>query len=307
MSIQACRSRRIVRRSVPLALALAIVAIPGGNTGAQEKPTTPLYLVGVGPGDPDLLTVRAIETVKKAAVVFCNEGIRERFGEALDLDHKQVHLGYWRLFPHYGTDLATLQGEERREAERLDAARKEFIAKVRAAVAEDKVVAILDNGDPMIYGPWEWTLEEFADLEPVVVPGLSSFNAANAALRKGVTNGEHTKAVILSSTDWPGKTDTIDELAAHRSTMVLFTMRAEFPDFVSKLLVNYPPETPVAIVKYAGHSDREEVVRGKLGTIVEELKDDDALPFEYLIYVGDFLDHRYHSHHHHSEAAAATR
>ena len=74
--------------------------------------------------------------------------------------------------------------------------------------------------------------------------------------------------------------------------MVLFTMRAEFKDFVSKLSVNYPPETPVAIVKHAGNVDREEVIQGTLGTILNQVSHD-SLPFEYVIYVGEFLKHRY--------------
>jgi precorrin-4 methylase len=159
-------------------------------------------------------------------------------------------------------------------------------------VAQKKTVAILDSGDPMIYGPWEWCLEEFEDLHPVVVPGVSCFNAGNAALKKGVTNSDRTKSVILTATDWPGKTDTIEKLSVHGSTMVLFTMRADFKDFIRRLSVNYPPETPVAIVKHAGYHGQEQVIRGTLGTIVKDVGED-RLPFEYLIYVGDFLTHRY--------------
>jgi len=211
----------------------------GGSLTAGEKATTRLYLVGVGPGDPDLITLRALEVIKKAQVIFCTEGIQEKFAE--ELKGKEVIGGYWRLFPYYGKDPATLPAEERREAERIAERRKEFVTRLRQAVAAGKTVAILDHGDPLIYGPWAWCLEEFEDLRPVVVPGVSAFNAANAALRRGVTTAEHTKAVILTSMDWPGTTDTIDKLAAHRSTMVLFTMRAELPELIKKLLAGYPP------------------------------------------------------------------
>jgi len=283
---------RFCRRSLVLAIVVGFPSMlfVAANGAAAEKPATHLYLVGVGPGDADLITLRAIDVMKRADLVFCSDGIREKFPEPLT--GKEVIGGYRRLFPHYGKDPATLEAEQRREAEQLDVKRKEFIAKVRKAVADGKTVAILDSGDPLIYGPWEWCLEEFEDLKPVVVPGVSAFNAGNAALRMGVTTSDRTKAVILSSTDWPGKTDTIDKLSVHRSTMVLFTMRAELKDFIEKLSVNYPPETPVAIVKYAGYANKEEVVRGTLGTISSQVTQD-SLPFEYLIYVGDFLQHRY--------------
>ncbi len=279
-----CVSRRLrVLGLAALALLLASIAL-------AEQATTQLYLVGVGPGDADLATLRAIRVMKQADLIFASDGIREKFAE--HLQGKEVVLGYWRLFPFYGKDPASLQGEERQQAERIDAKRKEFIARVRKAVADKKIVAILDNVDPLIYGPWAWCLEEFEDLKPVVVPGVSCFNAGNAALRRGVTNSEQTKSVILSAADWPGKTDTIDRLSVHHSTMVLFTMRAEFEDFIKKLLVNYPAETPVAVVKHAGYVDKEEVIEGTLGTILDKVKGD-ALPFEYLIYVGDFLKYRH--------------
>lgn len=263
---------------------------PRWMTCAAESQASRLYLVGVGPGDPDLITLRALEVIRKAQLIFCTDGIREKFGP--QLAGKEAIGGYWRLFPYYGKDPATLPEDQRREAEALAQRRKEFTTRLRQAVAEGKTVAILDHGDPLIYGPWAWCLEEFADLKPVVVPGVSAFNAANAALRRGVTTAEHTKAVILTSTDWPGTTDTIDKLATHRSTMVLFTMRAELPDLVKKLLAGYPPHTPVAIVKYAGYAQKEEVLRGTLGTIVEQVRPE-GLPFEYLLYVGDFLEYRY--------------
>lgn len=278
------------RRFLALTLgALASMILPAAGAHA-EKPATQLYLVGVGPGDADLVTLRAIKVMKQADLVFCSNRIGEKFSEYLK--GKELVDGYWRLFPYYGKNLASLQGRERQEAERLDAKRKEFIAKVRKAVADKKTVAILDNGDPLIYGPWAWCLEEFEDLKPVVVPGLSCFNAGNAALKRGVTNSDHTKSVILSAADWPGKTDTIDKLSVHHSTMVLFTMRAEFKDFIAKLAINYPPETPVAVVKHAGYVEKEEVVEGTLGTILDKVSGD-ALSFEYLIYVGDFLKYRH--------------
>jgi precorrin-4/cobalt-precorrin-4 C11-methyltransferase len=273
---------------VLMSVAPAWIAM-GGRAFAEAKKSPKFYLVGVGPGDPDLITLRAIKAIEQADVLFCFESFRDRF--APYLKGKEVHYGFWRLFPYYGQDPAELEGAERRECEEIARKRNEFIGIIRRAVDQGKTVAILDAGDPMIYGPYAWCLEEFADLDPVVVPGVSCFNAANAALRRGITNGESTKSVILTAADWPGKTDTIDKLAVHHSTMVLFTMTTEFKQFIDKLSVNYPPETPVAIVKYAGYADKEEVIQATLGTILERIGDE-RLPFEYLIYVGDFLTHR---------------
>ena len=278
--------------------ALAIISVWGlaGQAPrpalAAEAPTAPtkLYLVGVGPGDPDLVTVRALKVMRQADVLVCSSRMKEKF--PAEFEGKEVLEGYWRLFPYYGQDVTKLEGEERRQAEAMAVKRNEFIAKVRDAVQKGKIVAIVDNGDPLIYGPWAWCLEEFEDLRPVVIPGLSCFNAANAALCRGITNSENTKSVILTAADWMGKADTIDKLSVHHTTMVLFTMRTEFREFIDKLLINWPPETPVAVVKRAGYAGKEEVIQATLGTILDRVGPD-GLPFEYLIYVGDFLTYRH--------------
>ena len=205
---------------------------------------------------------------------------------------KEVYYDYWRLFPCYGHEPSEFEGEERRECEAITQKRNEFIALVRQAVALGKTVAMLDGGDPLVYGPCAWSLEEFEDLNPIVVPGVSCFNAGNAALRRGVTTSDRTKSVILTAADWIGAEDTIEKLSVHQSTMVLFTMRTEFREFIEKLSINYPPETPIAIVKYAGYADKEEVIESTLGRVLAEIGEE-RLPFEYLIYVGDFLTHRY--------------
>jgi len=285
-------SRRWVVCWLAASVAASVWAGAARPITAAENAAEPakICLVGVGPGDPDLITLRAVNAIRKADLIFCMQSLEARFAE--HMQGKEVIHGYWRLFPYYGQDPATLEGEERRQCEAMASERNEFIGLVRRAVGEGKTVAIVDSGDPLIYGPWAWCLEEFEDLQPEVVPGLSSFNAANAALRRGITTSENTKSVILTAADWMGKADTIDRLSVHKTTMVLFTMRTEFKEFIDKLSINYPPETPVAVVKYAGYAGKEEVVQATLGTILDRVGPD-RLPFEYLLYVGDFLTHRY--------------
>lgn len=286
---------KAIPRTLSLILVVSILFSPawiatGGRASADANEPPKFYLVGVGPGDADLITLRAVKAIEKADVLFCHHGFGEKF--APYLEGKDVHYGFWRLFSYYGQDPAELEGEERERCEETATRRNEFIGIIRQAVGQGKTVAILDSGDPLIYGPYSWCLEEFEDLNPVVIPGVSCFNAANAALRRGITNSESTKSVILTAADWPGKTDTIDRLSVHQSTMVLFTMRTDFREFIDKLSVNLPPEMPVAVVKHAGYAEKEEVIQATLGTILDKVGDD-RLPFEYLIYVGDFLTFRH--------------
>ena len=150
-------------------------------------------------------------------------------------------------------------------------------------MAEGKTVALLDSGDPLVFGPCSWSLAELDDLATEVVPGLSCFNAANAALRTSVTEGKNSHSVILAS-GW-----TVVKMAVHQSTMVLFTMRTDSQKFIDALSKHYPLDTPVALVVSAGYAEKEEVMRGTLGTITGRMGEG-RLPFEYLLYAGDFLN-----------------
>jgi precorrin-4 methylase len=156
---------------------------------------------------------------------------------------------------------------------------------VRKAMSEGKTVSVVDSGDPTIYGPNMWFMEVFEDLDPEIIPGVSSFNAANAALKKGVTSGETTRSVVL--------TNGLDaeKLAQAGTTMVFFTMHVDVPGIVKKLRLYYPPQTPVAIVANAGYREKEKIIRGTLDTIGEISKGEELSM--YLVYVGDFLTKRY--------------
>ena len=242
------------------------------------------YLVGMGPGDPDLITLRGLKAIESADIVFAHRRLKDKF-QAI-LKDKAVITGYHRLFPFYGKACADVKkaeaSRERMSCEEYHQKQTEFAARVRKAVAEGKTVAMLDSGDPLVYGPCSWSLTELNDLDTEVIPGLSCFNAANAALKTGVTEGHTSHSVILAS-GW-----SVEEMAPHQSTMVLFTMRTQFQKFIDSLSTHYPPDTPVAIVVSAGYVDRERVVYGTLETITDRLGDDKP-PFEYLLYVGDFL------------------
>ena len=254
-----------------------------------------LYLVGMGPGDADLATFRAMDIVQEANLIICSKSLKERFSSVLN--SKEVVSppdGVW-IWHGYGKKGSDFQGKELEKFRASEKAREQIIIKVRQAINEEKTVAILDHADPLIYGPWSWILEEFEDISPTVVPGLSSFNAANAALKKGVTSGRLTKSVILTMPDLPemSKKDTIEKLARHQATMVIFmpTVRnTKLKDLVAKLTTHYSPQTPIALVACAGYQEKERVIRGTLENIVNKLGDQ-SLPFEHLIYVGDFLTH----------------
>lgn len=288
------------RATLPLLASLwligAAIALPP-VTAATEAPSGHLYLVSVGIGDPDNITVRAQKTIAEADIVFgMKRYLRERYAGLLQ--GKEFHEAGHGLFqetrPNPSRNAKTSEAKSGRVENMAERAALEEQARrvIREAVAAGKTVAILDYGDPTIYGPQAGYLREFADLDPVVIPGISSFNAANAALRRGITQGALSHSVILTHAPdakiWGDGLDTLKTLAQSRSTMVFFTMRSSLPEFVARMKEEYPGDTPVAIVAHAGFLDKEKVIKATLDTILERVGDE-ALSFEHLIYVGDFL------------------
>jgi precorrin-4/cobalt-precorrin-4 C11-methyltransferase len=260
---------------------------------AKEDSATRLYLVSVGNGDQDNITLRAINTIKDSQIIFCDKRIRDKF--PILLQGKDIHDTGFGIFGIYGKSPEEAKKNKRFNYEEKLKEFNEINGIIRKAVKEGKTVSVLDSGDPTIYGPNMWYVEAFEDLKPEIVPGISCFNAANAALKKGVTSGKKAHSVILTASfgrEEHSGTDSIEKLAANQATMVFFTMFLNMEEVVKKLKTNYPPETPIAIVLHAGYKEKEKVVQGTLDTILEKTKGE-KLPHEYLIYVGDFLSNRY--------------
>ncbi|MGD9161299.1 MAG: SAM-dependent methyltransferase [Desulfobacteraceae bacterium] len=277
------------------AASLFIVLISGmsGKAEAQKDSGPHFYLVSVGNGDPDNITLRAVNTIQRSDIIFCSRKILNRFPDLLN--GKEIHDPGFGIFSVYGK-----RPEEFKENKRFNYKEKmkefrEIDGIIRNAVKQGKTVSVLDSGDPTIYGPNMWYVEAFEDLNPEIVTGVSCFNAANAAFKKGVTSGEKAHSVILTATfgrekyDGP---DSIEELARHQATMAFFTMFMNMEDVVNKLKKHYAPETPVAIVQHAGYRNKEIVIRATLDTILNKLRGNNP-DSEYMLYVGDFLSKRY--------------
>lgn len=283
---------RFVAIAMILFLAISVNLCTWLQCDAATKEKGSFYLVGMGPGDPDLATLRAMKIVEEADLIICHKSLNEKFFRVLKKKKVMyIPVNSWIWFG-YGKKAADFQGKQLEKFQSSEKTRGQVITKIREATKEGKRVAVLASGDPLIYGPWSWTLEEFQDIDPVVVPGISCFNAGHAVLKKDVTWSDTVKSTILTADDWPGTKDTIGNLARHQVTMVVFTMGLELKDLIEKLSTHYPPHTPVAIVCYAGYKEKEYVIRGTLQTILDKTQNE-KLPFEHLVYVGENLNFKW--------------
>ena len=167
---------------------------------------------------------------------------------------------------------------------------------LKAAEAEGKTTVRVHTGDSSIYGAIREQLDALdkLNIEHEVVPGVSSFLAAAAAMQKEYTLPDVTQTVILTRME--GRTpvperESIEELAKHRATMVLFLSVGMIDELVMKLKTSYPETTPVAVVYKASWPDQK-IIYGTLSDIAAKVKEA-GIKKTALVTVGDFLGNEY--------------
>ena len=205
-----------------------------------------VHFVGAGPGDPELLTLKARKAIGRADIVIY----------AGSLVDPRV-LRYARK----GAELLDSSGMTREEIE----------AVFSRAKAQGKTVARIHSGDPSLFSAaqeqMDWCRANTVPFE--VIPGVSSFSAAAAALGQELTLPGVSQTVILSRlggrTPVPPR-ESLEELARIGATLVLFLSVQEIEKVVEKLAASYPRDTPVAVVERASWP-QEKIVRGTLADI----------------------------------------
>jgi len=248
-----------------------------------------LSLVSSGTGDLENMTVKAHKTIKSADIVFTMNGQAGKFAPLIK--DKPIYPAGHALFSNRVKGKWMKVKDEsgktiKKTSQEIEKIEQKYKSMIRQAIKNDKNVVIIDNGDPTIYGPHLNFLKEFQDLNPKIIPGLSSFNAANAALQTSVIGGiKDARGLTLTI----GNTNNqlIEKLAETGSTMVFF-MDRKFSDFMKHLRTLYPVDTPIAIVIEAGSAKNEKVMISTLENI-EKTVGKQKIPFNHLVYVGNFL------------------
>ncbi len=173
----------------------------------------------------------------------------------------------------------------------------EVIDVMAGAEADGLMTVRLHTGDPSIYGAVREQMDRLTELgiEYQICPGVSSFCGAAAALRAEYTLPEVSQTVIL--TRMAGRTpvpdsESIESLAAHHSTMVIFLSTGMLAELSERLISGgYSPDTPAAIVYKASWPD-EKVLRCKVSTLAETAEKN-GIKKTALVAAGDFLGDNY--------------
>ena len=229
-----------------------------------------IYFIGAGPGDPELLTIKAAEAISRADIIIY----------AVSLVNKAVLKFAPPSASVFDSSRMTLN---------------EVLRIFRKAKAGKKIIARVHSGDPSLYGAIQEQIS-WCDKEEVkyeVIPGVSSFCAGAAALKQELTLPDISQTVII--TRLPGRTkvpekEDLKRLARIRATLVIFLSAEYIKKVVDQLLQGYCPDTPAAIVYRASWPD-ERIIKGTLKDIAEKVRRA-GIKKQTLIFVGDVLKKR---------------
>jgi len=267
-----------LRISFAVFLWLLLLAVGMRVSPAGSGTLTPgkFYVVGTGPAGPEHATQRALEVIKGADYILCDEDMKKRF--PVELQGKPVIADTWKAMWEYkGKPAGELKGEEKRayRQERVKI-REDIIRQIKEKMAQEKVVALLDSGDPCLFGPSHWFIEGFEPEQVEIVPGVGAFTAAMAALKKSSLPAHEAQFLLQTSSMFLGKKqeeaeEVLKDLAKHPATMVFYMSTRKLDNFVAMLRNFYPGDLPIAVVYHAGYSDKEKVFQGKLDNILAKI------------------------------------
>lgn len=226
-----------------------------------------VYIIGAGPGDPELITVKGAKLIERCPIV--------------------LYTG--SLVPK---EVIASAGKDARVMDSSSMDLNQIVEILKEAHQRDQDVARVHTGDPSIFGS---TAEQIRKMEELgipyeIVPGVSSFTAAAAILGKELTLPELSQTVILTRAE--GRTpmpelEKLSSLAKHRATLVLFLSINLIRSVVEELTPHYGKECPVAVVQKATWPDQK-IIRGTLKDITAKIRQA-KITSTALILVGEVL------------------
>ncbi|QIB26438.1 precorrin-4 C(11)-methyltransferase [Caloranaerobacter azorensis] len=230
-----------------------------------------VYFIGAGPGDPELITIKGAKIIANAdIIIYAGSLVNEEI-----LNNRKIDADV------YNSAFMTLE---------------EIIDVMEKGVKEGKIVARVHTGDPSIYGAIREQIDilEKKGIECEVIPGVSSFVAAAAAIKKEFTLPGVSQTVILTRMEGRTKVperEKIESLASHRASMCIFLSVHMIDKLVKELTTHYPKNTPIVVVQKASWED-EKIVVGTLEDIVQKVKEANITKTAQIL-VGDFLGNNY--------------
>ncbi len=229
-----------------------------------------VYLIGAGPGDPDLITVRGLRILQKADVVVYDRLANSALLSETRVDARQIYVG--KTAGHPSVSQARINRILIREAR------------------EGKQVVRLKGGDPFVFGRGGEELEVLAagGIPYEVVPGISSSVAAAAFAGIPLTHRDYSSSftVITGHTIHEGGFSVKWDYLAHCETLVILMGLRKLPAIAQKLIENgRPGTTPAAVIEKATYGSQRKVV----GTLLDIAEKAERLSTPATIVIGEVV------------------
>ena len=228
-----------------------------------------VYFVGSGPGDVELITIKAKKLIEQADIIVYSGSLLNP--EILEYRKKDAQL----------YDAALLD-------------REKIYGILRDSTKEGKLAIRFHDGDPGLFSTIREQIDKLEKdgLQCIVVPGITAILGAAAAMNLELTLPGNTQTLIITRaelrTPVPDR-EKISELAKHGATMVFYLSVHLISDIVEEILKGgiYTKETPAAVVYRATWKDQK-IIKGTLGNIVNRTKESKIIKTA-LIIIGDVL------------------
>lgn len=207
------------------------------NQAEQVKFVAQIYIVGAGPGDPDLLTIKAQKLLAQADVIlFADSLVPQQILQMVRSDAEIIRTANKTL--------------------------EEILPIMIERVRSQKTVVRLHSGDPSLYGAVHEQMQALAaaGVPFEVVPGISAFQIAAAKLKLELTVPGLVQTIILTRISGRTQVPAAEELAAlaaHRASLCLYLSARHVQESQEKLLQHYPADLPIAICFRLGWQDEQ--------------------------------------------------
>ncbi|MEK6698398.1 MAG: uroporphyrinogen-III C-methyltransferase [Nitrospirota bacterium] len=218
-----------------------------------------VYLIGAGPGDPGLITVKGLEWVKKADVIIYDYLANERILDHRRPDAELIYVG--------------------KQGSRHTLPQEDINALIIRKAKEGRIVARLKGGDPFIFGRGGEEAEDLVDngIPFEVVPGVTAATAVPTYAGIPLTHREHTASVaFVTGHEDPTKPESKvhwDRIATGIGTLVFFMGMKNLQNIVDNLVSHgRSVDTPVALIQWGTRTDQR-VATGTLKDIVQKVKE----------------------------------
>lgn len=217
-----------------------------------------LYGIGIGPGDPKLLTVKAKEVLNEVDIIFVPKA---------NDDGTSCARSIIEATTSGKKDFVELTFPMTRNKKTLKAYWQKAAGKIAKEVRKNKNIAFVTIGDPFIFSTYIYLFktlrQDFPDIDVETIPGISSFNAAASSVHSPLVEGNEKLAILPVTKDLKGLKETLKSF----DTVVLMKVASKL-DKVIHLLKEVKLIKNSVLISHAGHSN--EVIIRNLSSITDK-------------------------------------